>query len=193
MTATQLSRPRARSAGLLLASLFLVTACSGTAATLAPTAAPTTAPTAAPTAVPTAPPSAAPSEDAPAGDQARGMGWNAFDPCELLDLDALAVIMGAPVTGGSGSGASGGGKSCTWTAAGGEALTIATADPETFDSMRAGASGAEDVPGLGSGAYIAGDQLVVHGGAVAFVVEASGGPEVAIGAARAFLGVLAVL
>lgn len=49
------------------------------------------------------------------------------------------------------------------------------------------------MPGLGSGAYISGDQLVVHGGAVAFVVVASGGREVAITAARAFLDILAVL
>lgn len=63
--------------------------------------------------------------------------------------------------------------------------------------MRTAAVGAEDVPGLGSGAYVVetatGTQLVVGGGAIVLLITASEGRDAAEAAARAFLAVLEVL
>ena len=63
--------------------------------------------------------------------------------------------------------------------------------------MREAACSPRDVSGLGSGAYAPTvgrrEQLVVHGGSVVLVIEASGGAAVAEGAARATLVALEVL
>ena len=189
-----------RSAALILAALLVAGACTGAGATRAPTAAPTNAPTSAPTVAPAAPPTAAPSEapsDGSTGDVARGMGWTSFDPCALLGEDAIATVVGA-LDGDAVSAAGGsGGKRCAWTGADGGSLTIETADPETFDALREAAYEPQDVPGLGSGAYWsqtgANGKLVVHGGAVVLLIEASKGRETAENAARAMLAVLEVL
>ena len=191
-------RSRSRSAALLIASLAVVGACvgAGAGATPAPTAAPTAMPTAPPTAMPTAPPTAAPS-DGSSGDVARGMGWTSFDPCTLLGEDAVSTVVGAldgePVA----AAGAGGGKRCTWTGSDGGKLVIETADPETFEALREAAYEPQDVPGLGSGAYWsqtgANGKLVVHGGAVLLLIEASKGREAAENVARAMLAMLEVL
>ena len=196
-----MSRSRARTSALAAAALFLAAACSstGTGASRAPSAVPTAAPTAVPTTAPTPPLTAAPSADASGdtGDPARVGDWTAMEPCDLLTEEAVTTVVGglrgAPVRGD----AAGGGRSCTWTDEGGGTVTISTADPSSFASMRASASGAEDVPGLGSGAYVVTEgetaRLVVHGGAVILVIDASEGREVSEAAARAVLAVLEVL
>ena len=195
-----LARTRLRSAPLILAALFVAGACAGAAATPAPTAAPTSPPTAAPTAAPTPPPTSVPSEapsDGSNGDVARGMGWTSFDPCTLLGEDAIATVVGTLDGEAASAAGAGGGKRCTWTGADGGKLTSETADPETFDALREAADEPQDVPGLGSGAYWsqsgANGKLVVHGGAVVLLIEASKGREVAENAARAMLAVLEVL
>lgn len=193
-----MTRSRARAGALLLASLFVVGACgAGATATTPPTNAPTTPPTAAPTAAPTTPPGASPSDSGSTGDQGRFADWTFLQPCDLLGEEAVTTVIGSlsgePVRGE----VTGGGKSCTWTDVGGGTVTIATADPETFGALRAAAAGAQDVPGLGSGAYFVpageGGQLVVHVGSVVVVVDASKGRDVAESAAAAVLAVLEVL
>jgi hypothetical protein len=197
-------RTHTRPATLILASLMLAAACTGAAPTTPPSAAPTTPPTAAPTAVPTSaptsPPSAAPSasaSDGSTGDVARGMGWSGFDPCTLLGEDAIATVVGVLDGDPASDAGATGGKRCTWTGADRGTLTIETADPETFEGLREAAYEPQDVPGLGSGAYWsqtgANGKLVVHGGAVVLLIEASGGRDVAENAARAMLAVLEVL
>ena len=103
------------------------------------------------------------------------------------------LIKASPPGPGEPAGGSGG-KRCTWTGAAGGGLTIETADPETFDALREAAYEPQDVPGLGSGAYWsqtgANGKLVVHGGAVVLLIEASEGREFAESAARAMLAVL---
>jgi hypothetical protein len=203
-------RSRARTSSLLVAALFVAGACSstGTTASRPPSIAPSIAPSAAPaTGTPSRAPSAPPAASAtsaPAqggsgdtGDQARVGDWSALEPCDLLAEEAAATVIGSlsgdPVRA---DGALGG-KSCTWTDEGGGTLRITTADPTSFESMRESATGAQDVPRLGSGAYFAQDgdieRLVVHGGAVVLVIEASEGREVSEAAARAILAVLEVL
>ena len=194
-------RSRARTSALVLAALFVAAACGSTGTTASRN--PTGAPSAAPTAVPSTPPTAGPTSNPSAGgsgdtgDPARVGDWSALEPCDLLTQEAVTTVVGGlsgdPVR----ADVAGGGKSCTWTDEGGGTVMIATADPASFESMRASASGAQDVPGMGSGAYFVQDgdieRLVVHGGAVVLVVEASEGREVTEAAARAVLAVLEVL
>jgi hypothetical protein len=122
--------------------------------------------------------------------------WTLLHPCDLLPAEALATILGSATAETSRGDSAGGGKSCTWTA-GGRTLAVATAAPDAFEQLRAAAAGAQDVAGLGSGAYVvesaAGTELVVAGGAVVLRISASEGREAAEAAARAFLAVLEVL
>lgn len=194
-----MSRSRARAGALLLASLFVVGACgSGATATNPPTARPTTAPTPAPTVGPSAAPASPTASDSGStGDQARVGDWTLLHPCDLLPAEALATILAAGATETTRGDSPDGGKACTWTGADGRTLAVATAAPDAFERLRAAAAGAQDVAGLGSGAYVvesaSGTELVVAGGAIVLRIAASEGREAAEAAARAFLAVLEVL
>jgi Protein of unknown function (DUF3558) len=136
----------------VVALLIAVAACSS------PTAAPTDA-----AEEPDEPPAATPTADAQTGGDGDGGGASGYDLCDAISNEEVSQIAGVEVTDATSADLSGV-LSCNYNTADGAVAgtTLATSasgvDPsQLFDANR-DAEGNEEIPGLGEGAVLTGDE-----------------------------------